>query len=281
MYGKCCHQRLTQSPKATTRELEGLDRGGKLVKLLALLQVSYLIVQLIGRKVAGLSSSQLEIMASAFSASSLVTYILLWGRPQDVESIQIVEADRLPSVQEVHDLANHGPTYFWTKHRLKSSCDNEFQFMPIPNDAGHNIGTIQLLLLPWLGYNDELLIFGFGSIVGGVLFGAVHCVAWNFHFPTSGEALAWRVCSVLISCLPALSVLSLSLWMKLNPRHGGIRDGQSPTAKRIVALVLIILFLIPYILARLFLIFEVFRTLFFLPPDAFIETWSGSFPHFT
>lgn len=35
-----------------------------------------------------------------------------------------------------------------------------------------------------------------------------------------------------------------------------------------------------YILARLFLIVEVFRSLLYLPPGAFIETWSGSFPHF-
>jgi hypothetical protein len=38
-------------------------------------------------------------------------------------------------------------------------------------------------------------------------------------------------------------------------------------------------FLVPYILARLFLLVEVFRTLCFLPPDVFVDTWSGSFPH--
>jgi hypothetical protein len=36
--------------------------------------------------------------------------------------------------------------------------------------------------------------------------------------------------------------------------------------------VLVWLFIVPYILARLFILVEIFRTLFFLPPEAFINT---------
>ena len=37
--------------------------------------------------------------------------------------------------------------------------------------------------------------------------------------------------------------------------------------------------MVAYVVARLFLMFEVFRTLFFLPPGAFVATWSSSIPH--
>ena len=47
----------------------------------------------------------------------------------------------------------------------------------------------------------------------------------------------------------------------------------------VIASICVVGFLIPYILARLFLLVEIFRTLCFLPPDAFVDTWSGSFPH--
>jgi hypothetical protein len=56
-------------PKLDAHDLEKLDRGGKLVKFLALVQVSYLMIQLIGRQIAELSAAQLEIAALAFSAS--------------------------------------------------------------------------------------------------------------------------------------------------------------------------------------------------------------------
>lgn len=34
-----------------------------------------------------------------------------------------------------------------------------------------------------------------------------------------------------------------------------------------------------YILARLFVLVEIFRTLYLLPPEAFLTTWSASIPH--
>jgi len=36
-----------------------------------------------------------------------------------------------------------------------------------------------------------------------------------------------------------------------------------------------------YIAARLFILVELFRTLFYLPPDAFTSTWTSSIPHFS
>jgi hypothetical protein len=35
-----------------------------------------------------------------------------------------------------------------------------------------------------------------------------------------------------------------------------------------------------YITARLVLLVETFRTLFFLPPLAFVSTWTANIPHF-
>jgi hypothetical protein len=60
---------------------------------------------------------------------------------------------------------------------------------------------------------------------------------------------------------------------------------QNPRNKELVWLKVAVAFIcvwgifLPYILARLFLWIEVFRTLCFLPSGAFVDTWSGSFPH--
>lgn len=67
---------LIDIPKVSAQQLEKLDRGEILVKVLALIQIIYLIVQLIACYLAHLSSAQLEIATLAFSASSMITYLI-------------------------------------------------------------------------------------------------------------------------------------------------------------------------------------------------------------
>ncbi|KAI1418525.1 hypothetical protein F5Y13DRAFT_196350 [Hypoxylon sp. FL1857] len=67
---------LAAVPHIPSVHLDKLDKGGALVKLLAIDQVLYLIIQLISRKVQGLPSSQLEIATLAFSVLSLFTYLI-------------------------------------------------------------------------------------------------------------------------------------------------------------------------------------------------------------
>jgi hypothetical protein len=130
---------------------------------------------------------------------------------------------------------------------------------------------------------DEIIPLAFGAVVGGALFGGLHCLAWNFQFPTSGEALAWKICSVLTTGLPTLSLAPLIAWLQVNTSYRSpylVATVERPTIRFLVGMSLITI-LLTYILARLFLMVEIFRSLFFLPPEAFVDTWSGSFPHFT
>lgn len=280
---------LVGMPNVCSYDLKKLDRGDKLVKLLALAQIIYLIVQLIARKVANLPSTQLEIAALAFSASSMITYLLYWSRPQGVDSVKILKATRLPCYRpiqgcerDIRDIVQNSPTYLWTHCRTRNK---KLDPLPLPND-GSNVPSedFDKVFGKWgtpfvdaIGWNYAILPLAFGAVVGGMLFGGLHCLAWEFHFPTTGERLAWRTSSILTTCLPILSILPLGLWMYLSPWHPS--KVPSPTSRFLAASICILLLTI-YTLARLFLIVEIFRSLFFLPPEAFIETWSGSFPHF-
>lgn len=74
--------------------------------------------------------------------------------------------------------------------------------------ALHSTGTIELLapnssiadsnkILSMIFYCEDAEfkpIFCTFSLVGA-LFGAVHCLAWNFSFPTSNEQFLWRTAS--------------------------------------------------------------------------------------
>ena len=45
----------------------------------------------------------------------------------------------------------------------------------------------------------------------GVLFGGVHCFAWQFPFPTKYEATLWKVCAIYCTVYPVVYALFISL----------------------------------------------------------------------
>ncbi|OCL13489.1 hypothetical protein AOQ84DRAFT_414796 [Glonium stellatum] len=178
-------------PEVSSEQLQKLDKGGTLVKVLALSQITYLIVQLVARKVADLPSTQLEIATLAFSALSFATYFLYWNRPQGIETIHIIKArenpisqfrsgqGELPSTDDMERLAALGPTYSWlSDHRAKTYGYDGFGPAPIPNDAIHLAGSLPLHDFSHVtGSNDEAFAMAFGTMVGGMLFGGLHYLA--------------------------------------------------------------------------------------------------------
>ncbi len=320
---------MTDGPCIPVSQLEKLDKGGALVKALALVQVGYLIAQLIARTVAGLPSSQLEIATLAFAVSSGVTYLLYWSRPQGVETVHVVKArprniansepvaakDRgllhgLFSGGEYrfqwalsretssewtdpqkpleffrHHLAEQGPSYLWFWLRSNEASKPGTGPTPIPNDASHRspLYIVTGTLSDFLYGNDETGVLALGSVIGGIIFGGLHCLAWNFEFPTPAELTMWRVCSVLTTCLPLAAVAPMAIWVRINPAQASSshlgNDAKRAGQRAVLGPVILVGLILPYILARLILMVEVFRTLCYLPPEAYIETWSGAWPH--
>lgn len=250
-------------PQVSGRKLEMFNKWDILVKFLALVQVSWLIIQLIARKIARLPSSQLEIAALAFSACSVVTYFLYWSRPQGVEAVWVMKASRLPTKQEMKSLVDAGPVYF-PPEVGESRVDNDYDLVQFPNSETHQYE-----------YFDSGLVWG--SAAGGTVFGGLFCLAWKFVFPTPIDALIWRVCSIMTTVLPLISIPLIVVFNRLRNCIPMLNDFINE--HDIWGSLFITLYIILYVLARLFLMIEIFRTLFFLPPKAFIDTWSGTFPH--
>jgi hypothetical protein len=265
-------------PKVSANELKGLDRGDTLVKAIAVIQVLWLIVQLIVRNIANLYSSQLEVAALAFSASSVMTYVLYLGRPKGVTNVTRIKAAKLPTVLDIEILLRYSPSYLWTGKRGEGKSVGDLDLAPLPNDACNPPAHYMPDKL-WEAVhgNTEILTLMSGAIIGGAVFGGVHCVAWNFQFPTTVERLLWRIASILTSVMPLISIPFNYYWIKINAPFCRSSD-ESQTSRFLVSTVLVAFAMI-YLAARLFIMVEIFRSLFFLPPDAFIDTWSSSFPH--
>jgi len=246
-------------PRVSMEEIEDKNKGDVVVKLLALVEVVWLIMQLIVREVRQIPSTQLEIMSLAFAGSTFVIYILLWYKPQDAMVPIYITADNEPTRKQLQDIA-----------QKRSANTFGFQFSKdrapfwIPDNSVHDTGHL---------YRDFYIDLGVGA--GAILFGALHLLSWNQHFPNPTERLIWRICLCLAVGIPPL-FLALS-WTAIRITHLKLRWLFWCNVS--VLLIAYIFLPLVYILARGFVLVEGFRTLAFLPPGTFIATFTAELPH--
>lgn len=235
-------------PYIRKAEIDDHSKGDTFTKGIAAAQIIWTIANAITRTIRRLPISQLEICVIAFSICALIIYACYWSSPKEVSvPITFLQWEGpIPStiteiITKTAEVAK--------SHRLNTSTGVDIGQYPNSNYFCH----------PCKNPLGDLSLY-----FGATVFGAPHLLAWNLTFPTLGERILWRATSLYCSLAgPILFIIQDS--KKL---------GQSLIG------FFIVLFLLNYIVARLFLIVEMFRTLLFLPPDAYIATWTSSVPMF-
>jgi hypothetical protein len=277
--------KLVTIPDISEDEIQEQSKGDILVKVLAIAQALWQIHQLLARWHQGLPSSQAEVVTVAYSICTFCAYLLFWFKPQDVTAPRIIVAERYPNSNEILTLAQRGPSFLL-------GCYSGGWGYSIPGTAVHKTAASQSQTTrggperqTWTPILHEIALWA-GSIFCAVLFGLVHCIAWNFYFPSSVEKLLWRVASVSTSSLPICWGISGALEIaRINERNE--RSDSKSLNFMVKFLRLINDYIQPplefstgiiYIIARLFLIVETFRALSFLPPEVFHTTWANLFP---
>ena len=124
--------------------------------------------------------------------------------------------------------------------------------------------------------NDIGVVFIILIPIGGVIFGGIHCAGWFFNFPSSDEAMLWRVSSVVLTgtalLLPLLAIL-LGLVKSLSLSE------SFPCARVFIRRVIMIIFLV-YVVSRLLLLVEAFISLRHLTPGMLaLVKWTSFIPH--
>ena len=267
-----CQKGIIPGPPELSRaDLEDRSKGDIFVKGAAILQLTWLVIQMISRATEGLAISLLEIMTLAYAVCSIVTYILLWHKPQDVMTPTYIDATNILTREQIIGLSARSPVStlfvkeFWLHGvAIRGMADNIFPWTRgIP---------IQLRWKKDVFYLNPIFI---GIGFGGTLFGTIHFLAWNFEFPTPIERILWRSsCCVLIS-LPLLSTLTYFMTL-----HNARRDSESDTKTNALLRPFVTMCVLLYTLARLYLMVEIFRSLAYAPLSTFQEiNWPSAIPH--
>ena len=256
----------------TEAEIKDKGKSDWLAKSLVLLQTSWFVMQCIARAIEHLPVTHLEIVTLAYAAMNFVIYIFWWNKPLNVNRpIRVFRKsgpeDTQPQITEPISEAR------------KLTWDTFFEdlgtilvFIAGNQDGDVNMSREDRVPRFWANSDgDSIVIADAIVLVVGVCFGAIHCIAWVFSFPTYKELLMWRISSVAITAVPIYIPLALLLatWL------------ESSFENTITAILTSILPAgILYIIARAVTLVLAFTSLRDLPQRAY-ETayWTTFIPH--
>ena len=109
------------------------------------------------------------------------------------------------------------------------------------------------------------------------MFGAVHMAGWNLIFPTVVDRWLWRSASLMCTAglwIDWFLVIGIPVLPIYGKRTKNVRVALDGIVISIAAIGAVL-----YMAARVIIMAEMCRCLFYLPPDAFLNTWTASIPH--
>jgi hypothetical protein len=245
-----CQELKLPLPDVPRKEIQDKSKGDAFVKGTAIVQVIWLFITLLARAKKDLPVAQLEIGVLAFAVCAFTAYLFSWSKPQDVKTPIPIYINK--------QLSQEAKNRLW---EMETSFVDVFQDVytrklenPLPNAS-------------FCSKKDEMGVASCAALslyIAACIFGSIHCIAWNFPFPTSVERTLWRCAGVTQSALPLLS-FRLSFYVITLGDH--IWTGMNQA------------FLVLYFFTRLVIFGEMFRSPFFLSPNGYVTTWANSVPH--
>ena len=254
----------------TEAEIKDKGKSDWLAKSLVLLQTSWFVMQCIARAIEHLPVTHLEIVTLAYAAMNFVIYVFWWNKPLNVDRpVRVfLKSDVEESISEARRFASGAD---------RDGLNTILNFITGNQDGYVTLSREDRVPRFWANSAEDGCITADFIVLGvGVCFGAIHCIAWGFSFPTHAELSIWRISSVAMTVVPFYIPLTLLLakWLE---------DMDFNTAGSIIGGIGI-LSIFPagllYILARVFTLALAFTSLRDLPHGAFDTVhWTTFIPH--
>jgi hypothetical protein len=221
------------------------SKADHFTKIIACLQTTWFLLQLVGRAVSHLTITTLELSALAYVFCALGTFGFWLQKPLDVHLPLIIHAS---------------PTF---TPACKRRIEEEHR-------AYLESGTAGIAVFPQPG---ALSI----ATLCCALFGGCHILAWNAHFPSHIEQILWRASSVSSVVLSFIGMVYAAVkdhkmaWLSQRLRRW--LAPLEPAFAWVIALL--------YIAARLYLLFDRIFSLRSVSPEVYTTVpWAQYIPHF-
>ena len=232
----------------TRDEILDKDKGDGFTKSITVIQIIWFVVSIIARKLHNLPTSQLEILTLAFALLAVAIYLVLWNKPKGIVVPTTIDLERFSDdaskarkiMKRLRRERQHG-------NGLRAAC-NRFV------DEGAPVPYIFIAAIM-------------------VVFGGLHCLAWNFAFPSTIERDIWRTASLVTASAPVfvqlLAVIFLGITDLLDlPPFIGAMINATPWLGITI-----------YVIGRLALIGIAFSSLRLVPAGVYVTTWSKYLPN--
>jgi len=181
----------------TQEEILDKSKADNLLKAVAALQILWLILSVITRKMYGLPISLLEVCTVAFATLSVATYVANLEKPKDVDVPALLPGN-YALIGDENILEAYGESFFARTVVPNLRSGPPFYIPRLEND-----------MLRLQAHGTQHLTLTYALAVSTVCFGAIHCAAWQNHFPSQVERRLWQIASVLSSTLPLTNLLAL------------------------------------------------------------------------
>lgn len=248
---------LLASNVASVDEILDRSKNDSFTKVFAMGQTLYYVVEVLTRASRGLPVSPMELGVTGFVACSLGTYAFSLQKPKAVcEAIKVgVFEKEIP---------------LWLRNATPG------RDVLFGRTTPHGCPSNNIELPDEKHFDDNMCILVSTPIF--ILFGAVHLAGWNLIFPTANvDKWLWRTAAISSTVLYPLSfgingglVRVFDLF-----RLARISNFLTDHAEFAVGIPIGVL----YAISRLIIIGEMVRCLFYLPPEAFVATWTANIPH--
>ena len=260
----------TIMPFTTEEELKDRGKSDGISKFIVLLQTSWFIIQCIARGIERLPLTELEIVTLAYAMMNLFVYIFWWDKPRDVGCpIRVYESLTM----------GHREVELWATDSFRI-VEMIFVYALGTQDQYLVLSQESKVPMFWSGgieNNGSGDMVSMGAALGpsilGIAFGALHCIAWSYVFPSYTELVLWHTSCIAMMVVPLLSTVACTL--VATKQHG-----NRPFYILAACFILLALSAWLYIAARSATIVIAFTTLRSLPSEAFkVVDWTTFIPH--
>ena len=259
----------------TKADIKDREKSGSFATYLLLFQTWWFVMQCIARGIEHLPVTHLEIVTVAYAAMNLVMYIFWRDKPLNINQPVRVFRKLDPNAASDGDHPRRSRPIKW-KLTLKAIGEGLKKLLALIVTGGVDVDLGREDGVPMFWADDRSGNFIPADFIVpwvGVCFGAIHCIAWHFSFPTHMELLMWRISNVAITALPIYILLITFLGFLLVNMDFNISRATVLYFGTLSGGIL-------YIIARVVTLVLAFTSLRDLPPGAY-ETvhWTTIIPH--